>query len=162
MKVKSIIENGFEHTWDVSVDGVEEYLLPNGVVSHNTSSMLSNETNGIEPPRKLITIKGSKDGVLPQVAPEYSKLNNVYETLWDVDCRDYLKTVSIFQKYIDQSISCNTSYDPAKTEITMSKLISDLLYAYKLGIKTLYYNNVNDGAGTDMTDDGCESGACKL
>jgi ribonucleoside-diphosphate reductase alpha chain len=126
-----------------------------------TSSQLSNETNGIEPPKQLITVKGSKDGVLPQVVPEFAKLNNIYQTLWSVDSKDYLKTVSVFQKYIDQSISCNTSYDPSKGEITMSRLIQDLIMAYKLGIKTLYYCQVQDGAEDDI-DEGCAGGACKL
>lgn len=127
-----------------------------------TSSQLSNETNGIEAPLHLITIKGSKDGVPPQVVPEYSKLNHSYETRWEVHTHDYLKTVAVFQKYVDQSISCNTSYDPAKGEITMSKLIGDLILAYKLGIKTLYYNQTNDQSGDDIEDDGCAGGACKL
>ena len=127
-----------------------------------TSSQLANETNGIEPPRNLITIKGSKDGVPPQVVPEYTKLNHAYQTLWNVDSRDYLKTVAVFQKYVDQSISANTSYDPSKGEITMSRLISDLIFAYKSGVKTLYYNQVNDGAGDDIEDDGCAGGACKI
>jgi len=126
-----------------------------------TSSTLANATNGIEPPRNLITIKGSKDGVLPQVVPDYLKLNNIYETLWNVDVQDYLKTVAVFQKYVDQSISANTSYDPAKGEITMAKLIEDLILAYKLGIKTLYYCQTNDNSGEEI-DTGCESGACKL
>ena len=127
-----------------------------------TSAQLSNETNGIEPPRQLITIKGSKDGVLPQVVPEFNKLNHLYETLWNVKSKDYLKTVATFQIYDDQSISANTSYDPAKGEITMQKLIEDLILAYKLGIKTLYYCQVNDEAHSDIEDDGCEGGACKL
>jgi ribonucleoside-diphosphate reductase alpha chain len=128
-----------------------------------TSSQLSNETSGFEPPRSLITIKGSKEGVLPQVVPEFSKLNNVYETLWNVDVRDYLKTVAVMQHWVDQSISANTSYNPSRGEVTMSRLISDLLFAYRFGVKTLYYSNTYDGSGDDMLEDGgCESGACKL
>jgi ribonucleoside-diphosphate reductase alpha chain len=127
-----------------------------------TSSQLANETNGIEPPRNLITIKGSKDGVPPQVVPEFTKLNHAYETLWNVQCRDYLKTVGVFQKYVDQAISANTSYDPSRGEIKMSRLIEDLIFAYKQGIKTLYYNQVNDGASDDIEDDGCAGGACKI
>lgn len=126
-----------------------------------TSSQLSNETNGIEPPRDLLSIKGSKDGVLPQIVPDYSKLNAFYQTLWSVPSHDYLKTIAVLQKYIDQAISVNTSYDPSKGEIKMSQLIEDLLLAYKLGHKTLYYSNTRDGAG-DNSDDGCESGACKI
>ena len=161
MKIVKIEHGGFDHTWDVTVEDGNEYLLTNGIVSHNTSSQLSNETNGIEPPLHLITVKGSKDGVPPQVVPEYAKLNHVYETRWNVNCQDYLRTVAIFQKYVDQSISCNTSYDPSKGEITMSKLISDLILTYKLGIKTLYYCQTNDNSEEEF-ETGCESGACKL
>ncbi len=127
-----------------------------------TSASLSNETNGIEPPKSLITIKGSKDGVLPQVVPEYNKLNHAYQTLWNVDSKDYIKTVAVFQKYIDQAISANCSYDATKGEITMSRLIEDLFLAYKLGVKNLYYCQVHDGSGDEVVDDGCEGGACKL
>lgn len=126
-----------------------------------TSSQLSNETSGIEPPRNLITIKGSKDGVLPQVVPDYAKLNNVYETLWDVSVPNYLKTVSVMQRYVDQSISTNTSYNPVNGNIQMSELLKDLVLSYKLGIKTLYYSNTNDGTD-EVPDDSCGSGACKL
>jgi ribonucleoside-diphosphate reductase alpha chain len=126
-----------------------------------TSSQLSNETSGIEPPRDLITIKGSKDGVLPQVVPEYTKLNNVYETLWDVSVPNYLKTIAVLQKYVDQSISTNTSYNPKGGNIQMSQLLQDLVLAYKLGIKTLYYCNTNDGMD-EQSDDGCAGGACKI
>jgi ribonucleoside-diphosphate reductase alpha chain len=126
-----------------------------------TSSQLSNETNGIEPPRDMVSIKGSKEGVLPQIVPEYAKLNAFYQTLWQVPAQDYLKTIAVLQKYIDQAISVNTSYDPSKGEIKMSRLIEDLLFAYKLGHKTLYYSNTRDGSGDEEEDD-CESGACKI
>lgn len=126
-----------------------------------TSSQLSNETNGIEPPRDMVSIKGSKEGVLPQIVPEFAKLSAFYQTLWQVNSRDYLKTIAVLQKWIDQAISVNTSYDPSKGEIKMSRLIEDLLYAYKLGHKTLYYSNTRDGSG-DEQDDGCDSGACKI
>jgi ribonucleoside-diphosphate reductase alpha chain len=142
---------------DLKTYGIRNATLM-ALMPAETSAALSNETNGIEPPRSLITIKGSKDGVLPQVVPEYAKLNHAYQILWDVDCKDYLKNVSVFQKYIDQSISTNTSY---KGEISMSRLIEDLFLAYKLRIKALYYCQVDDGSG-DEVDDGCSSGACKL
>ena len=151
--------------WDFLKTELLTHGIRNGclmaLMPSETSSTLANATNGIEPPRNLITIKGSKDGVLPQVVPDYLKLNNIYETLWNVDVQDYLKTVAVFQKYVDQSISANTSYDPAKGEITMAKLIEDLILAYKLGIKTLYYCQTNDNSGEEI-DTGCESGACKL
>lgn len=153
--------------WDYLKDKAKCHGIRNAtlmaLMPSETSSQLSNETNGIEPPRDIITVKGSKDGVLPQLVPEYSKLNMYYETLWQVDSRDYLKTIAVLQKYVDQAVSVNTSYDPSKHngEITMSRLISDLIYAYQLGHKTLYYSNTRDGSG-DVEEDDCESGACKI
>jgi ribonucleoside-diphosphate reductase alpha chain len=147
---------------DLKIHGIRNATL-SSFMPAETSAQLSNATNGIEPPLHLITIKGSKDGVLPQVVPEFSKLNNIYQTRWEVDSKDYLKTVAVFQKYVDQSISCNTSYDPSKGEITMSRLIEDLFLAYKLGVKTFYYNQVQDSSGRDIEEDNsCDSGACKI
>lgn len=140
--------------------GIRNATLMAGMPSE-TSSQLSNETNAFEPPKDLISIKGSKDGVMTQVVPEYVKLGSNYETAWEVSVPNYLKTVSIFQKYFDQSLSTNTSYNPSKEVITMTTLIEDLLLAYKLGIKTLYYNNTFDGSG-DMVSDDCEGGGCKI
>jgi len=153
--------------WDKLKEDLKTYGIRNATLSalmpSETSSQLANETNGIEPPRDLITIKGSKDGVPPQVVPEFTRLNHAYQTLWEVASRDYLKTVAVFQSHIDQGISCNTSYDPSKGEITMSRLIDDLIFAYKNGIKGFYYNQVRDGAGDDLEDDdGCAGGACKI
>lgn len=127
-----------------------------------TSSQLANETNGIEPPRDMVSIKGSKEGVLPQIVPDYNRCAAHYQTLWQVETKDYLKTIAILQKYIDQAISVNTSYDASKNEIHMSRLIEDLLYAYKLGHKTLYYCNTRDGSGEEEEEEDCESGACKI
>lgn len=159
-EVLSIREVGIEHTWDISTKD-ETYLLSNGVLSHNTSSVLSNETNGIEPPRSLITVKANKSMVTSQVVPEFGKLAHYYEVLWDVETKDYLRTIASLQKFVDQSISTNTTYDPRKGEITMSKLLGDLIYSYKQGFKTLYYCQVNDQSGGEE-EDGCASGACKI
>lgn len=152
--------------WNSLKEKAKRYGIRNAtlmaLMPSETSSQLANETNGIEPPRDIITIKGSKEGVLPQLVPEYAKLGPFYETSWQVNTRDYLKTIAVLQKYIDQAISVNTSYDPGKNEIKMSTLIDDLIYAYQLGHKTLYYNNTRDGSGEEMEDDDCESGACKI
>jgi len=116
-----------------------------------TSAQVANATNGIEPPRSLISVKQSKHGVLKQVVPEFRKLKNKYELLWDQKSPEgYLKLVAILQKYIDQSISTNTSYNPTFYEdekIPMSVMIGHLLLCYKYGIKTLYYFNTYDGQG---------------
>lgn len=116
-----------------------------------TSAQISNATNGIEPPRSYVSIKGSKHGQLRQVVPEYRKLKNKYELLWDQKSPEgYLKICAVLQKYIDQGISINTSYNPKFYEdekIPMSEMISHLIMCYKYGTKQLYYFNTNDGQG---------------
>lgn len=116
-----------------------------------TSAQISNATNGIEPPRSFVSIKQSKDGVLKQVVPGIHKLKSKYDLLWDQKSPEgYLKICAILQKYIDQGISVNTSYNPQFFEdekIPMSTMIQDLLFFYKFGGKQLYYFNTYDGQG---------------
>jgi len=116
-----------------------------------TSAQIANATNGIEPPRSYVSIKQSKDGVLKQVVPEYRKLKNKYELLWDQRSPEgYLKLCAILQKYIDQGISVNTSYNPQffdDEKIPMSEMLKHLLMFYKFGGKQLYYFQTNDGQG---------------
>ena len=134
-----------------------------------TSSQISNATNGIEPPRGLISVKASKDGVMKQVVPEIETLADSYELLWDMNSNHgYIKLVAVMQKFVDQAISANTNYDPAKypgSKVPMKELLRDLLTAYKYGLKTLYYHNTRDGASDEQNEiasDSCESGACKI
>ena len=138
-----------------------------------TSAQISNATNGIEPPRSYVSIKQSKDGVLKQVVPEYRKLKNKYELLWDQkNPEGYLKICAILQKYIDQGISVNTSYNPQfypDEKIPMSELLKHLLMFYKYGGKQIYYYNTFDGQGEvdvnklvdlpkgDVEPDSCDS-----
>ena len=116
-----------------------------------TSAQISNSTNGIEPPRSYVSIKQSKHGVLKQVVPEYRKLKNKYELLWDQRSPEgYLKICAVLQKYIDQGISVNTSYNPKfydDEKIPMSEMLKHLLMCYKYGTKQLYYFNTMDGQG---------------
>ena len=116
-----------------------------------TSAQIANATNGIEPPRSLISIKQSKDGILKQVVPEYRRLKNKYELLWDQSTPEgYIKIVSVLQKWIDQGISVNTSYNPVfydDEKIPMSVMLQHLVMFYKYGGKQLYYFNTYDGAG---------------
>ena len=116
-----------------------------------TSAQVANATNGIEPPRSLISVKQSKHGVLKQVVPEYRRLKNKYDLLWDQKSpQGYLKIMAVLQKYIDQGISVNTSYNPVYFEeekIPMSTLLQDMLMFYKYGGKQLYYFNTFDGQG---------------
>ena len=116
-----------------------------------TSAQIANATNGIEPPRAYVSVKQSKDGVLKQVVPEYRKLKNKYELLWDQRSPEgYLKLCAVLQKWIDQGISVNTSYNPTFYEddkIPMSDMLRHLVMSYKYGLKQLYYFNTYDGAG---------------
>tara|TARA_Y100001970_G_scaffold286347_1_gene408263 strand:+ start:15 stop:2321 length:2307 start_codon:yes stop_codon:yes gene_type:complete len=121
-----------------------------------TSSQISNATNGIEPPRALVSVKQSKDGVLKQVVPNIFHLKNKYELLWDQKSPEgYLKICAILQKYVDQGISVNTSYNPAHYEdekIPLSTMIQDVLSFYKYGGKQLYYFNTYDGATDEVEE----------
>ncbi len=162
--------------WDALRKDIKEHGLRNSTLSalmpSETSSQISNATNGIEPPRGHISIKASKDGILRQVVPEYETLKDQYELLWDMPNNDgYLQLVGLMQKFIDQAISSNTNYDPARfpnSKVPMKQLLKDLLTAYKFGVKTLYYQNTRDGADDVQEDmkaeaaDDCESGACKI
>ena len=158
--------------WEALRRSIKEFGVRNSTVSalmpSETSSQISNATNGIEPPRGLISIKASKDGVLKQVVPEYQKLKHNYELLWNIPNNDgYLEIVGIMQKFVDQTISANTNYDPSKFEggkVPVKQILKDILTAYKLGVKTMYYHNTRDGASDDVEveDDGCAGGACKI
>jgi len=162
--------------WDTLRASIKEHGMRNSTLSalmpSETSSQISNATNGIEPPRGHISVKASKDGILKQVVPEYERLKDSYELLWDIPSNDgYLQLVGIMQKFIDQTISANTNYDPNKYEggrVPMKVLLKDLLGAYKLGVKTLYYHNTRDGASDaqedapEVEDDDCAGGACKI
>jgi len=116
-----------------------------------TSAQVSNSTNGIEPPRSLVSVKQSKDGILKQVVPEVRKLKNKYDLLWDQKSPEgYLKICAVLQKFIDQGISVNTSYNPKfyeEEQIPMSELIKHIVMFYRYGGKQLYYFNTADGAG---------------
>ena len=163
--------------WDSLRASIQEHGMRNSTLSalmpSETSSQISNATNGIEPPRGHISVKASKDGILKQVVPDYENLKDNYELLWDIPSNDgYLQLVGIMQKFVDQTISANTNYDPSKYEggkVPMKVLLKDLLTAYKLGVKTLYYHNTRDGASDsqdeltpEVEDDGCAGGACKI
>ena len=158
--------------WESLRASIKEFGVRNSTVSalmpSETSSQISNATNGIEPPRGLISVKASKDGVLKQVVPEYKKLKQNYELLWNIPSNEgYLELVGIMQKFIDQTISANTNYDPSKFvggKVPIKQVLKDILTAYKLGIKTMYYHNTRDGASDDIEveDDDCAGGACKI
>lgn len=170
--VDGIVSTGLKLDWESLREDISKYELRNSTLSaqmpSETSSQVSNSTNGIESPRGLMSIKSSKDGILKQVVPEIDNPYVVYETLWTIpNNKGYLELVAIMQKFIDQGISTNTNYDPSKFDggkVPMKVLLQDLLTAYKLGVKTLYYHNTRDGADDTQNDVGadCESGACAI
>lgn len=153
--------------WEHLRNMILKYGLQNSTLTalmpSETSSQISNATNGIEPPRGPVSVKASKDGILKQVVPGIGEYE--YEYLWAIpDNIGYLKKCAIMQKFVDQAISANTNYDPSKFEgnkVPMKILLRDLLTAYKYGLKTLYYHNTRDG-NDEAQDDGCGSGACKI
>jgi ribonucleoside-diphosphate reductase alpha chain len=164
--------------WEGLRSDIKQFGLRNSTLSalmpSETSSQISNATNGIEPPRGLISVKASKDGQLKQVVPDFELLKDKYELLWNMPNNDgYIQLVGLMQKFIDQAISANTNYDPSRFEggrVPMQTLLKDLLSVYKLGIKTLYYHNTRDGASdqfddiiaVEEEDDDCAGGACKI
>ena len=113
-----------------------------------SSSVVSNATNGIEPPRGYLSVKKSKKGPLKQVVPQYQTLKNYYTLLWDMPGNDgYINIVAVMQKFFDQAISGNWSYNPThyeNNEVPMSIMLKDLLNTYKYGWKTSYYQNTYD------------------
>ena len=167
-ELDKVCDQGLELDWeklrrDIGIYGLRNSTLT-ALMPSETSSQIANATNGIEPPRGLVSTKVSREGVLKQVVPSIGEVS--YELLWDLpDNKGYLTLAAIMQKFIDQAISTNTSYDPAKFEggkVPMKTLLNDLLLAYKLGLKTLYYHNTRDGSGEEVSEDGCEGGACKI
>ena len=165
--------------WESLRNDAKAYGIRNStlmaLMPSETSAQISNATNGIEPPRSLVSVKQSKDGVLKQVVPEVRKLKKKYDLLWNQESPEgYLKIVAVLQKFIDQGISVNTSYNPKfydEEKIPMSEMIKHLLMFYKYGGKQLYYFNTNDGAGEievklpelvegEQSQDDCE--ACKI
>ena len=161
---KSAVDNLIEHKERLPWQDLRDQLKVSGIrnstlmalMPAETSAQISNSTNGIEPPRALVSYKQSKDGIMAQVVPGIVQLKNKYDLLWDQKSPDgYLKICAILQKYIDQGISVNTSYNPEHYEdnkLPMSVMIGDTLTAYKFGLKQLYYFNTFDGAGEHPED----------
>tara|TARA_B100001094_G_scaffold98303_1_gene94447 strand:+ start:1305 stop:3599 length:2295 start_codon:yes stop_codon:yes gene_type:complete len=158
--VDNLVKRKSTLPWDSLRSALVEHGIRNStlmaLMPAETSAQISNSTNGIEPPRALVSYKQSKDGVMAQVVPGYHHLKNKYDLLWDqTSTEGYLKICAILQKYIDQGISVNTSYNPIHYEdnkVPMSIMIKDLVMAYQFGLKQLYYFNTNDGS-EDIKDD---------
>jgi ribonucleoside-diphosphate reductase alpha chain len=176
-EVDNLVDPSYNMDWDTLRTQVAEHGIRNAtlmaLMPAETSAQISNSTNGIEPVRSLISVKQSKDGVLKQVVPEFRKLKNKYELLWDQKSPEgYLKICAVLQKYVDQGISVNTSYNPKfydEEKIPLSEMLQHIIMFYKYGGKQLYYFNTADGAGeievnlpstTVVDEEDCES--CKL
>lgn len=173
--VDKIVSNELTEDWESLRESILLHGLRNSTLSalmpSETSSQVSNATNGIEPPRGYISVKQSKEGILKQVVPNLDTLKDSYELLWEIPNNNgYLELVAIMQKFVDQTISANTNYDPSKFtsgKVPMKTLLKDILTAYKLGLKTLYYHNTRDGSNDAQVDipeedESCSGGACKI
>ena len=166
--VDELVTRKLKLNWDKLRKDIDKYGMRNSTLTAlmpcESSSLVTNSTNGIEPPRGLLSIKKSKQGLLPQVVPDIHNLRNKYTLAYNMDNnKGYTNIVAVIQKYIDQSISANHYYNFAKYEnsnLPMSEVAHDLLYSYKMGVKTLYYANTEDGK-TDEVEP-CQGGACSI
>lgn len=167
--VDQLVAPSTHYDWDALRQQLKETGIRNSTLSaimpSETNSLLINATNGVEPPRALVSVKQSKDGVVSQVVPEIYRLKNKYDLLWDQKSPEgYLKIMAVIEKWIDQAISVNTSYNPVfypNNEIPLSEMLNHLLFCYKYGLPTLYYCNTYDGAGeVEVSQTDCEG--CKL
>jgi len=157
--VDTIVENKLNHDWEALRVQIREHGLRHSTLSaqmpSESSSVVSNATNGIEPPRGYLSVKKSKKGPLKQIVPQYQSLKQYYTLLWDMPSNEgYINIVAVMQKFFDQAISGNWSYNPThfeNNEVPMSVMIKDLLTTYKLGWKTSYYQNTYDYK-TDPSD----------
>ena len=151
-EVDEIVPNELQCDWEYLRERIKQYGLRNSTLSaqmpSESSSVVSNATNGIEPPRAYLSIKKSKKGPLKQIVPSYSTLKNAYTLLWDMPNNDgYIKVTAVIQKFFDQAISGNWSYNPEMypdNEVPVSVMAKDFLNTYKYGWKTSYYQNTYD------------------
>ena len=158
--VDELVPNILKCDWESLKKSVEQYGLRHSTLSaqmpSESSSVVSNATNGIEPPRGFLSIKKSKKGPLKQIVPSYGTLKNNYTLLWDMLSNDgYIKIVSVMQKFFDQAISGNWSYNPVNypnSEVPVSIMAQDLLTTYKYGWKTSYYQNTHDMKTDEIED----------
>ena len=150
--VDDLVAPEYNYDWDSLRQSIDEYGLRHSTLSaqmpSESSSVVSNATNGIEPPRDYLSIKKSKKGPLKQIVPQFNTLKNKYTLLWEMQSnKGYVEIVAVMQKFFDQAISGNWSYNPEKfenNEVPVSVMAQDLLMTYKYGWKTSYYQNTYD------------------
>lgn len=161
--------------WDSLREDVVKHGLRNmalmALMPSETSSIISNATNGIEPARAYVIVKDSSDGIIRQVLPDLDNLKDSYETAWSIpNNTGYLTLSGIMQKFVDQAISVNTYYTPKNfpnNRIPLELMLADMVHWYKMGNKTMYYQNTNDGNDQDIeligdSDESCAGGACAI
>ena len=150
--IDEIVPNNLNYDWETLRSDIQSSGLRHSTLSaqmpSESSSVVSNETNGIEPPRGYLSVKKSKKGPLKQIVPSYQSLKNNYTLLWDMESnRGYINIVAMMQKFFDQAISGNWSYNPENyddNEVPVSVMANDFLTTYKYGWKTSYYQNTYD------------------
>jgi len=160
-EVDEISSQELSHDWESLRASILEYGLRHSTLSaqmpSESSSVVSNATNGIEPPRGYLSVKKSKKGPLKQIVPQYHTLKNNYTLLWEMpDNKGYINVVSVMQKFFDQAISGNWSYNPEHfpdNEVPVSVMANDLLTTYKYGWKTSYYQNTHDMKNDEMEEE---------
>ena len=150
--VDTVVPHKLNYDWETLRNNIKEHGLRHSTLSaqmpSESSSVVSNATNGIEPPRGYLSVKKSKKGPLKQIVPQYQSLKQHYTLLWDMPSNEgYINVVAVMQKFFDQAISGNWSYNPTHfegNEVPMSIMLRDLLTTYKMGWKTSYYQNTYD------------------
>jgi len=158
--VDEIVANELKYDWNRLREKIQKYGIRNSTLSaqmpSESSSVVSNATNGIEPPRGYLSIKKSKKGPLKQIVPQYATLKNNYTLLWDMKSNEgYINIVAVMQKFFDQAISGNWSYNPLNypnNEVPVSVMAQDLLTTYKYGWKTSYYQNTYDSKTDEVEE----------
>ena len=171
--VDGVCTQDYNLDWEALRKDIAEHGLRHSTLSAQmpceSSSVCANTTNGVDKVRSLMTIKQSRRNSLPVLMPEHNKLETHYDLLWEQESnKGFVNVLAVLQKFLDQSISTNLSYNPSKyqnTEVPMSVLMGDLLYAYKMGLKTLYYHNTMKDVTSkneELEEDNCQGGACKL
>ena len=165
--VDEISEAKYQHDWEDLRKSIQEHGLRHSTLSaqmpSESSSVVSNATNGIEPPRDFLSVKKSKKGPLKQIVPQYNSLKNNYTLLWDMPSNEgYIKVTAVMQKFFDQAISGNWSYNPENypdNEVPVSVMANDFLTTYKYGWKTSYYQNTYDNKSDEVKEEKSELSA---
>lgn len=168
--VDELVEPEYTMDWEglrsrIAKHGLRHSTLT-AIMPCESSSVIQNSTNGIEPVRNLVSYKKAKNGVLKQLVPNYNSRKNYYTLAWEMkDNKAILNICAVLQKFVDMSISVNLYYNYAHYpdgNIPLSILIKDQIYGYKYGVKNFYYCNTPDGDGQTEKSSGCESGSCAI